>query len=422
MKKIFMLSFFIAVGMASFAQSLDDINNLMDKQKYAAAKTGIDKFLGEAKNASNADGWYYKGRIYNSLSRDSGIAPMDAYNYKLTAFEAFKKHQELDKKDMRMKLEFYKSYLDLYLGLYDLGATQFGNKDFAGSFNSFTKAEMVENFILSKNYTYEELKLSKLDTALVLNTAAAALNALDTASGIIGYRRIIDAGSTSKDHEQVYEFLASYYKNKKDAVNFSYALNKAKIAFPQNSYWNELELGFLSDNGDKKAMFAKYEEFYTKDPGNFTNTYNYAVEMYNSIYDRDAPNKDTVLRDKLTAVLKSALQKDANNSANMLLTNHLYNVAADYSQAALLIKDSKPPKPADVKKKKDLNALALAKMDETIVYAENAVKYYQSLSELKSSQKANFRQAASYLADIYKVKGNALKAAEYDKMMNAIKF
>jgi hypothetical protein len=422
MKKILMFAFFIAIGLVTFAQSLDDVNALLVKQQYAAAKTAIDKYLADPKNASSGEGWYFKGRVYNALSRDAGVVPSDAYEYKVQAFEAFKKYQSLDPKDLRMKLEQYKSYLDLYLGLYDIAAAQFNSKDFTGSYNAFSKAEAIENFILSKKYVYEEIKFNKLDTSLVLNIAASALNAKDTANGVLNYKRIVDAGLTAKDYEPVYEFLVSYYKSKRDATNFQFFLDKAKAAYPQSKYWNELEVSYLTESGDKKAMFAKYEEIYQKEPNNFTNTYNYAVEMYNDIYDRTVPNKDSAQREKLIAILKSALPGDEHNSANMLLTNHLFNIAADYSQAALLIKDSKPPKPADVKKKKELNALSLAKMDETIQYAEKSLKYFQALPELKSSQKVNYRMAASYLVDIYKVKNNAAKSAEYQKLMDSIKF
>ena len=123
----------------------------MDKQQYAAAKVAIDKYISDPKNAASAETWYYKGRIYNSLSRDTTIAKADAYNYKLTAFEAFKKNQQLDKLDLRMNTEFYKSYLDLYLGFYDLGAQNFNLKNFPASFNAFSKSQELENFILSKD-------------------------------------------------------------------------------------------------------------------------------------------------------------------------------------------------------------------------------------------------------------------------------
>lgn len=422
MKKVLILSIFVLMITTSFAQSIEDINNLIDKSKLAEAKTAIDKFNADTKNSTSSDGAYFKGRIYNSLSRDAATSKADAYNYKIASFDAFSKYLTLDKKELRMKLEQYKSFLDLYLGFYDLGAQQFQEKNYTASYNAFSKAQVVEDFILAKKYIYTEIALSKLDTALVMNTASAALNASDTTNGILNYRKIVDANITSKDYEPVYEFLVSHYKTKKDANNFQLMLNKAKIAYPQNSFWNELELANLSENGDKTAMFAKYEELYTKDPTNFVNSYNYAIELYNTIYVKDYKSVDSATSAKLTTILKSAIVKDTTNSANMLLTNHLYNSAADYSQAASLIKEGKLAKPADLKKKQLLNKLAMAKMDEVIPYAETAISFFGAKTTLKNSQKVNYRLVVGYLAEIYKIKANVAKAAQYEKLLSSIKF
>ena len=162
MKKLCFFSFVLFVAAVANAQTLDDIGKLMEKNKYDAAKVSIEKYIADPKNAASAEAWYYKGRIYNSLSKDSTVAKQDAYNYKQTAFDAFKKNQQLDKFDLRMKTEFYKSYLDLYLGFYDLGAQNFNLKNYPAAYNSFSKSQEMENFILSKNYLYDEIKLNKL--------------------------------------------------------------------------------------------------------------------------------------------------------------------------------------------------------------------------------------------------------------------
>ncbi|MCY7292697.1 MAG: hypothetical protein LH615_11020, partial [Ferruginibacter sp.] len=266
MKKLFFFSLMVSGAVVSFAQSLEDIGKLMEKNQYAAAKTGIDKYITDPKNATSGEAWYYKGRIYNTLSRDTTVASAEALNYKMAAFDAFKKNQQYDKMDLRMKTEFYKSYLDIYLGFYDLGARYFNTKDYVGAFNAFTKAQEVENFILTKNYTYEELKLNKLDTALVMNMGAAALQATDTINAIINYRRITDAGIVGADYERIYEYLANYYLLKNEDANAQAILAKAKAAYPANNYWTALEVEKISKSGDKKALLARYDELYIQDP------------------------------------------------------------------------------------------------------------------------------------------------------------
>ena len=422
MKKLCFFSFVLFVAAVASAQSLEDIGKQMEKYQYATAKVSIEKYIADPKNAASPEAWYYKGRIYNSLSKDTSVAKQDAYNYKQIAFDAFKKNQQLDKLDLRMKSEFFKSYLDLYLGFYDLGAQNFNLKNYTAAYNSFSKSQEMENFILSKNYLYDEIKLNKLDTSLVMNIAAAALQASDTLNAVINYRRITDAGITGLDYERVYEYLARYYLEKKDNSNAQMILAKAKTAYPTNNFWNALEVEQISKSGDKKALLARYDELYNKDTRNFANSYNYAVEMYNILWANENKSPDTTLFLKLTTVLKSAIATDESTDATMLLNNHLFNLAADYSTKAVLIKVTKTTKPDELKKKKDLNASSLSYMNELIPYGEKMIKFFSLKTTLTTKQKINYKQVAGYLSDAYRVKGDLKKSDEYDKIIDSIKF
>jgi hypothetical protein len=422
MKKVLIFSVLFSLGSTVFAQSLDDIGKMFNNKQLAPAKVAIDKFFADTKNANSSDGLYYKGKIYNELSKDAAMSKIDAYNYKLIAFEAFKLQQVNDKKDIRMKFEQHIPYLDLYGGFYDVGVAEFNAKNFASAYNAFDKALMLEKFILERKYEYEGFKANNLDTALIINIAASALNANDTASGIKNYRIITDAGIGGKDYEPVYEFLVSYYNSKKDIKNLDVIMVKAKAAYPKNDYWDAIETDNLSKSGDKNALFAKYEALIAKDPTSFVSGYNYAIELYNSIYVKDYKTIDSSISAKLVSVLKATIPNDKGNDANLLLTNHLFNVAADYSSRAALIKEGKLAKPADIKKKKDLNTKAIAKMDEMIPFAEQSLKYFTAIPKLTTSQKIKYQQALGYLVDVYNAKANPKKADEYDKIKKAIQF
>jgi len=412
MKKVSLLSLLIFCSFFVKAQTLDDVNSLMDKKQYKSAKDAIDKYMADPKNAGKPDGWYYKGRVYNAYSYDSSLSKKDVYDLKLQSFDAFKKYQQLDDKDLRMKVEQYQSYLDLYFGYYDLGASQFNTKDFAGAYESFKKALDVKDYILGKQYIYTLAKVYALDTALVLNTAIAATQAKNLDDALGYYRKLTDANVAGKGYEEVYEYLADYYAKKEDAANLQAIIDKGKRFYPQNGFWSELELRQVSAKGDKPALFAKYEELIAKDPGNFQLGYNYSIEMYNNLYGKDAIKVTDAARDKLTATLKSAIANDKGIDATMLMSNHLFNVAADYSSQASLIKSTKPE---DVKKKNELKANSIRVMNETIPYADAAVKFFESAGTLRPVQKANYKIVLGYLSDIYNAKGDAKKAAEYDK-------
>jgi len=419
MKKLFLFTFLLMGAGKLFAQSLEDITKLMDAKQNAGAKVAIDKFLSDPKNGANAYAWYYKGRIYDLRSHDADISKEDAYAYKLVSYDALKKYQQLDSKELLLDAENHRSFLNLYLGLYDIGAQQFNNKDFAGAYRSFVKAQEIENFMLAKNYTYAEVPLGRMDTTLVMNMAVSALQSNDTANAVMNYRRIADANITGKDYQEVYEYLTGYYNDHKDNANMQAMLAKGKAAYPEDSYWSALELQNLSQSGDKKAMFAGYEESFKKDPNNFINTYNYSAELYNYLYGKNAKDPDPAMKDKLTETLKAAMLNDKGVDATVLMVNHLYNDAAEYSSAAALVKGTKPD---DIKKKKDLQALADAKMNETIPYGEAAIKYYSTQPSLTTRQKADYRTVAETMSDLYSAKGNAKKSKEYDDIKDSIKF
>lgn len=54
------------------------------------------------------------------------------------------------------------------------------------------------------------------------------------------------------------------------------------------------------------------------------------------------PANETELKAKLTTVLKNTIALDKGIDATVLMTNHLYNVAADLSTAGTMIKGIKP--------------------------------------------------------------------------------
>jgi len=417
MKKIFMLSMLLAFSASLFAQSIDDIGKLVILNQYAKAKTSVDQFLSDPKNENKPDGWYYKGRIYNALSFDSTMKA-DAFALKSTAFDAFKKYQALDPKDTRMKDEEYASLLNLYYGFYDFGATAFNKKDFDNSVNGFKKALEVREYITGKKITYKETPLSAVDTSLILNVAIAATQAKKTDEAVAHYKKIVDAGIAGPGYLEVYQFLADHYAKTNDPSLQSF-LAQARAKYPENEFWDEVELNTVPKNAeDKTALYAKYEELLAKNPSNYNLNYNYAVEYYNSLYGNDAKPKDlAAAKEKLTSILTQAIKNDKGVDATVLMTNHLYNIAADLSSAAVMVKGTKPE---DVKKKAELKKQSIAKMDELIPHAEKALKFYSEQPTLKGIQKGNQKIIVGYLIEIYGMKGDKAKVAEYEKVKAAL--
>jgi len=417
MKKIAFFVLLLVLGNLVYSQSIDDINDMMGEKNYIGARKAIDTYLSVPKNQGKADGWYFKGRIYNALSYDSSLSHADVFVLKTDAFDAFLKYLPLDTKEVRMKMESYLSFLDLFYGFNDLGIFFFNDKDYKSSFNAFKKSMELKDFILQKKYDYPQAKVYTFDTSLILNTATAAAQAKLDAEAVMYFKQITDANISSKDYQNVYEYLADYYSKKGEMASLQELLVKARKFFPQDDFWDAIELGDAEKSGDAKAIRSKYEERIAANPTSYPLWYDYSVLIYNTLYTSD--NKDpeeALLKDKLTASLKEAIKYDKGIDATILMSNHLYNVASDYSSSLLMIKGNKPE---DTKKRSEFKALTNKAMDDFIPYGDAVLNYYDAQPSLKPAQKANYRSVAQNMSEVYNYKVDAKKAAEYDKKRSA---
>ncbi len=418
MKKFILMIFVSLFAIAASAQSLDDIRDLINKQKWLESKTAIDKFLADTKNQDKSDAWYYKGKIYHAYSYEKSLPNAEIYDLRLKAFEAFKKTQQLDTKDIWMKLESYRSYLDLYYGYFDLGAAQFNDKQYMDAYNSFQRAQDVKDFILSKKYEYDSVKLHVLDTALVLNSAISAGLAKNESLAIPQYRRLVDANVSGPTYQDVYEALVEHYYKTNDDANLNPLLEKARRLYPDDPYWNDLEVEKVRKTGDKLALMNKYKELLVSNPNSFSLNYNYSVELFNSIYGKDATTKNAnESKEILTNTLKVAVANDKGIDATVLLANHLYNMASDISAEISTLKGTSPEA---IKKKAELNKRYQQTMDEFIVYGEKASAWYDAQPTLKASQKGNYKGLLSNLSEVYTVKKDLKKASAADAKKNAL--
>jgi hypothetical protein len=418
MKKYYFFVMMLFAGATAFSQSLDDINKLMILGQNKKAKESVDKFLSDTKNATKADGWYYKGRVYHALSKDSGVANTEAMKLKTEAFEALKKYQQLDAKQLNLVNEQYASYFDMYNGFFDIGAKEFNNKNFGASFEGFKNALMVEEYVNSKGYEYKGFKFPGLDTSLILNTAIAAGQAKDTAASIAYYKKLMDAGVTGEQYLSVYQYVAEYYLKKKDEAGLKAAIDRGRSLYPNSKYWTELEIDAVAKTGNKAALMAKYEEVMKRYPDEYIWPYDLGVEIYNELYVGDKrPSGVEALKSKLSEVLTMAIKNDKGTDARMLMTRHLYNDAYDYQDSSKKIKGAKPE---DIKKRNAVKAIFLKKIDECIPYGEGVVSFYAAQASLKPVQQSNYKIVLDILSQLYTTKGDLKKAAECDKKKTTI--
>jgi hypothetical protein len=416
MKKLSFFAATILLFNVAFAQSLDDVKKYVLLRQTKPAKEAVDKYLAVEKNALKPDGWYYKGYAYDLTSKDSAMSITEASAMKTEAFNAIQKYFQLDPKAQLSKDENNSILFDLYAGFSsDLGVKAYTQKNFDVAFDNFKKAVEVHDFIYSKGLEgANKYKFNGIDTMLILYTAIAANDAKKKDDAAIYYKKLVDANIADTQYVDAYQYLADYYKNKKDQAAFTDIIEKGKKSYPKNAdYWTALEIEQATDGVEKPQIFDKYDALMAKYPDNYVLPFNYSVELYRYIYSDEMKTANTTpFKEKLPEILKKAIAVKSTQEANFLMANFLYNNSIDLSEDARKIKG---PKPADLKTKKDMEANATKQMNDAIPYAEKVVSLYAENPKPKAGEKVNYKQALSILKNIYDVKKDAVKSAAYDK-------
>ncbi len=416
MKKILC---FIAVAFLSnivIGQTLDDVRKLLEKNKFAEAKKGIDVFLADPKNAAKADGWYYKGVIYNETAKADTITRL-CPTCRLEAFEAFKKYQTLDPKNVLMILEQNVRLFDIYNGFFDNGAKKYNAKDYEGAYEYFKNSALVSDYITSKGFDYNGFKFPALDTSLTQNTALAARLANKDDLAAVYYEKLVAINMRSENDLEMYQFLIEHYIKTKNKPAFDAVIAKAKNFYPKNEYWTEVELEQV-DKKDKIALFAKYEELLAVNKSNYLLSYNYCVELFNYVYVSDPkPSDFGTAKSKLIVAIKSAIELKNTPEANLLMAKSIYNDTYDAQEEYNKVKGAKP---ADIKLRADKKAIMIKMADECILYSDVAIAEFLKIPKLKASEKGNLKSCYNLQESMYSLKGNVAKSTEAKNKSEAL--
>ena len=409
MRRLFLSAFLIASGSALFAQNLDKVQEAISKQKYAEAKPLIDKVLADDKGQKSANAWYYKGVIYNELAKDS---TQDLSAYRQEAYQALKKAQELDPKNIMGELEQNWRLFDIYNYYLNAAIKNHNSKDYPAALKNYQNAIDVQQYIHNKKFAYNNQTLPALDTAVTLYAGSAAYLSKDTATGVKYFSQLADAKVGGKDYMEAYQLLVDYYNKKGDKANTEKYAALGKQLYPESEYWLYYELQDPALREDKPKMLAKYEEVVAKNPENGGLALDYAIELFNYTYaGENKPADYKAAQEKLDKAIQNAIAINKSAEANYLMVQNLSNQIYDLQETQRAIKGTKAE---DVKKKNALTAEINKKYDASLPYAEEAAQQFASRSELKPVEKANYKTILNQLANYYKSKKQLDKAKEYE--------
>lgn len=410
------------LGTAVFVQGQDlkTVTLYATTNQFDKAKTEVDGYLANEKNAAKPDGWYYKAYIYNSLGRGASKPVTESKALYQSAFDAIKKYATIDPKTPLTIEEKNSTVYNIYYGAYDLGIKSYNEKNFEESFACFKNALEVHDYIYSKNLVGpNNLKFTAHDTDAVWNLAIIA-NTLNKKEDALGYyKRIADMDLGDEKYATAYDELLMKYKKEKNEELFNKYLAAAKKHYPVDlPYWENKEIEFALADLEGMALLNKYEELGQKLPGNYIVFYNYAVDIDKFLSSDAAKTVDAaVYKAKMEDAFKKSIANKSTIEGNLQLANLYYSKTFDLQERAAKIKGTKP---TEVKTKNEVLASVKTTMNLALPYAEEAARLLGELKEYKYADKTNYKLAMEILVNGYKMNGNAAKLAEYEKKKAAV--
>jgi len=404
MKKYVLLFVLIFAIVGTYGQDLKNVKLYFNLQQYDKAKPEIDAFFANEKNATKAEGWYYKAAIYTALAVQEATPVAQKKVYLQTGFEALKKYRELDPKTPLSNDETNKTIFNTYYGYDDMGIKAYGTKNYEESFTSFQKALEIHDYIYANGITGTNgFKFSALDTNMVWNLAILANELKRKDDALIYFRKIADANLKDERYATAYDELIVRAIKEKNSADFTKYIAAAKQHYPIDiPYWEMKEVEFALDGVEGEALLNKYEELTKTLPNNYVVFYNYAIEIDKFLSGDASKGKDAATlntyRTRMEESYKKAVAIKSTIEVNLQLANLYYSKTFDLQERIARIKGTKP---AELKVKNDLIA-------ESKALSSKLEKY-------KFADKSNYKLALEILGNGYKVAGNAAKVAEVEK-------
>ncbi|HKP32757.1 MAG TPA: tetratricopeptide repeat protein [Chitinophagaceae bacterium] len=416
MKRFFLTALVILTAITLFAQKLDKAKELFKAGKLSEAKTEIDNFLAQEKNAKNSEALYMKAKIYAAISFDNNLKTQ-VPNARMTAFETLKKYTEVDDKMLiSLQIDGYKPINDIYTGYYQEAANAFNSKDFEAALRDFQNAITISKFMNEKGW----IKLP-LDTNSVLYAGVSAERLSKPEDAAKYYGIIVENKVKGESFVEIYKWEANHYFEKKDYATAEKYLALGKEVYPADAFWPGFELDMARDRGSKQDLFKKYDEIVVAFPSNHLYRYNYAVELYQEGYNTDSakrPANSAELIKKASENISEALKLKPDYSRAQLFAGQIaYNQGVDLLTKSKQIKGTKPE---DVKKKADIKAEALVKFDEALPHFLEVEKLLSSQGKLKMDDKNDLKEAYDLLITIYDQKKLQDKVKEYEVKFNDV--
>ena len=422
MKSILLTVLVAIAGLSLNAQNLDKAKEFFKANKLTDAKTQIDGVLADAKNAKNAEAWYYKSKIYEAIAASDQLKAQfpDA---RAQAFEALKNYVQYDdKKLILLQIDQYKVINEIYQSYFQLGAADYNSNKYNDALENFKGAIDASTFMSEKGWVN-----MKIDTTSNIYAGISAEKAKKRDTAAIYYGRLADAKIGGNNMIEIYKWLANYYSADKndqdDALKYA---GIGRELYPNDSSWKDIEVNVYDNqldlyrkNGNKDSLFAAYDRVVAKFPNNNIFLYNYGLEMYQYASDttKRPANADELVNRAKDILNKSLAIKPDYPQAALILGEISYNEGVDLQSKVRTIKGSTPDA---TKKRADLREQAMKKYDESIPFFQKVEADLGTKGKLKMDDKTALRNAYDSLVTIYEQKKQKDKSDAYTLKYNNI--
>jgi hypothetical protein len=431
MKKLFLILTISLSALGVSAQNYESIKNLLIfPDKFAQAKTDLDKGFGNTKFASKPEAYILKTAIYAGLAMSDANKNTPAGDQLNTeADAAFTKYKEMDPAMSLISDPIYQNGpINIYSSFYSGGYNDYAAKKWQDGFSKLKKAVEYSDLLIDK-----KILSITMDTNVLVLAAITAENSGNKDDAAKLYGRLADSKIGGDGFESVYRFLVSYSFGKKDMAAFEKYKALGASLYPKSEYFNfdkiDFAVGLVEGFDDKvKAL----EEALVSDPTNFKANQILGEIIYdtlNTTTEGVPPHSnEAALEAKMVAAFnKAAAAKPGFENPYIYIADHFINKAAKVGEARdahakdmkAKLKPGTKSSPEDIAKrdmldKKYGDALESAREPYEKAAAIFAEKPKSGDKNQEQRDKQQYKKACSYLTDIYMYKKQQAKANPKD--------
>jgi hypothetical protein len=419
MKRMLLSLLTAVVCSGLFGQSVDKAKDLLKANKFVEAKDEIDKALLVEKYQKNAEAWYTKVKIYDTIGTNAQLKTQypDAL---IQALDALKKYKEYDdKKGVMLVADGYKPVNSIYSGLFQGGAANYNAQKYDDAYRDFAAAVSAINFMYKQGWIKQSM-----DSTSLLYAGISAEKAGKRDEAVIYYKTIADSGITKisgNDMAEIYKWLSDYYTRKGDKDNAAKYIAIGKSKYPNDIFYDELTLDELRKNGPKDSLFAKYEQINKEHPDSAIYFFNYGLELYQYATDtstgKRVTNADDLIKKAQDKLLTSVKLNPNYPQSYLVLGQISYNEGVEFQ---VLGKPKGNTNAEELKKRQEYRALAVKRFDEAVPYLEKVDQLLGSQGKLKRADKVALRDSYDMLVTIYESKKDKAKTDSWTDKYNNV--